>query len=956
VKNRFLFVTCLLAGLSACWAQQNPTNLKNSRDFEVRVAADKLPAGATAFDFDAAGRLWVVAPDEKSEFYPGAAKTSRVLVYDVKDGEAVSPKAFANYLKPITSFVFYKDGIIVAQGPSILWLRDKNQNGSMDVQELLYSGFATNDPSGLVDNLRWGQDGWIYAAQNNRSISDQVVNRDGQPMGSVGCSVFRFRPDGQAVEKVAYSPGRITGLDVASDGEIFFIQARAPHLQHIVMEECYLERGRLAKTTSSKPIEDHRSLFPAGTENVTNQVPIGLRATNAAGFAIYDGGAWPLKFNGCQFLGEPSLHVIHEDIVSAVAEGMGYEATRRDLGEFLTGDAGFNPRSLQIGLDGALYILDSGAGEQPSKLWRVQHRQAQKWVAEDLSKLPVEALAKRLEHPNKKVRMTVGRRIMEERPQEIVPALSNLLHTARLPYTRAQALWGLYHLGALNDSNMIAGITDTHPAVQKSAFRIVLDYHAPTNSPLEKALSKVLGKDLDDRSKLRAILAFERPGLTKEGRGALVKASADFKDLWARSAALSALRSTPLESLKSAFGSEKADALKDFVGIIAQDIAYSENKELAAQIVMILGGPKGAPSDTLKSAVLESFDRNLSPGFIPEWSEDLGKALKALVGSQSHTVRYAALPLAVHWDTSNAIAPKIASAKKDFFADIESKKLTDDQRSKLIIGLMKIPAWEKDVIPMLDKLLDIKMGEPIQKLLLGELANAQHPAGADVIFRRYPKIAQENRSLAVYPLLRKVDQCKALLEAVDKKRVTAQELGAHIMDVLVHYPDPEVASLARSIAERAKKGHSTLPEIAAEMGNKADPKKGKELFQKNCGFCHKVGSEGKELGPDVSFLALVEPDEWLENVLGHSTPSTEPDRLYFVSTRNEEYFFGTILRHTADGILLRNWQEDREIRTSEIGRIFPTKNSLMPTSLDILDGAVLRDIAAFIKVSIKKGT
>ncbi|MDB6034427.1 MAG: dehydrogenase, partial [Verrucomicrobiales bacterium] len=704
---------CLLSGLSGSWAQQNSSNLTHPKDFEVRVAVDKLPPGAAAFDFDAAGRLWVVVPDEKSEFYTGPARTCRILIYNLKQGQATgSPQVFANYLKPITSFAFYKDGIIVAQGPSIIWLRDKNQNGSVDVQEMLYTGFATNDPSGLVDNLRWGQDGWIYAAQNNRSISDEVVNKDGKKLGSVGCSVFRFRPDGEGVEKVAYSPGRITGLDVAWDGEVFFTTARAPHLQHIVMEECYLERGRLAKTTSSKPIEDHRSLFPAGTESLTNHVPIGQRATNATGLAIYDGGAWPLKYNGCQFLGEPTLHLIHEDIVSPVAEGSGYEATRRDQDEFMTGDASFVPKSLQIGLDGALYILDSGQGEQPSRIWQVQHRNALKTPVEDLSKIPAEELPKKLDHPNKKVRMIAGRRIMEEQPQEIIPALSNLLHTARLPYTRAQALWGLYHLHALNDSNVIAGISDPHPAVQKSAFRIVVDYQAPTNSGLEKAMSKVLGKDLDDRTKLRAILAFERPGLTKEGRGALVKASADFKDLWNRSAALSALRSTPLESLKSAFSSEKADALKDFVGIIAQDIAYSENTKLAADIVLILGAAKGAPGDTLKAAVLESFDRNLSPAFIPEWSEDLGKALKALVGSQSHTVRYAALPLAVHWDTGNAIATKIATAKKDFFADIDSKKLTDDHRSKLITGLMKIPAWQKYAIPVLDKLLEIKMGEP----------------------------------------------------------------------------------------------------------------------------------------------------------------------------------------------------------------------------------------------------
>lgn len=950
-------MVCLVSGVLTGWAQQNASNLNAPREFEVRPAAEALPAGATAFDFDAAGRLWVVAPDEKSEFYTGPAKTSQVLVYEFRDGQASAPKTFANYLKPITSFVFYRDGIIAAQGPNIVWLRDKNQNGSVDVQELVYSGFGTNDPSGMVDNLRWGLDGWIYGAQNNRTVSAEITNKDGEKLGSVGCSVFRFRPDGKGVEKVAYSRGRISGLDIAWDGEIFFTQARGPHLQHIMLEECYLERGRLAKTTSSKAIEDHRTLFPATAEMAAGVGPIGERARNVAGLAIYDGGMWPLKYNECQFFAEPTMHVVHEDIITPLVEGLGYDATRRQENEFITADATFHPRHLQIGPDGALYILDAGT-EGKAKLWRVQHRYAQKPNLENLAGASPEELLKRLEHPNKLVRMGASRLIMEGQNPELIRGLSNLLHTARLPYTRLHALWGLYHLGGLSESNMIAAVADRHPAVQKNAFRIVLDYQADADSGLEKALIKVLGKEMDNRSKLRAILAFGKPSLTKEGRGALMKASADFKDTWARSAALGVLKNTPMESLKAAFSSEKADSLKDFVGIIAADIAYSENKKLAKEVVLMLGAPKGAPGDPLKGAILSSFGEHLTPGFVPEWSEDLGKALRALINSQSHTVRYAALPIAVHWDKEGALATKIQSARKDFFADIESRKLNDDNRSKLIVGLMRIPAWQKDVIPMIDKLLDTKMGEPIQKLLLSELANAEHPSGATVILRRYPKIAAENRGLALYPLLRSPEGCKALLAEVGKKGFSPQELGAHVLDVLVHYPEPEVSAKAKEVLEKAKATDLASASIAVEMDKTGDSKKGKEHFQRNCGFCHKVGFDGKEkdIGPDVSFLALRSADKWLQSVLEHSGPSAEAERVCFVTTRGGEVFFGTVLRQTVDGLLLRNWQEEREIRASEIRQIQPTNFSLMPESLNVLQVETLRDIAAYIKSSVKKGS
>ena len=357
----------------------------------------------------------------------------------------------------------------------------------------------------------------------------------------------------------------------------------------------------------------------------------------------------------------------------SVAEGLGYEATRRDEVEFITGGPAFAPTLLRIGLDGALYVLDAGTGREPARIWRVQHRSQLKQNPENLAKLSPGDLVRMLEHPNRSVRMVASRRILEERPMEIAPALSDLVRTGRLPYARLHALWGLQHMGLLAESNLLFVITNSHQAVQKSALRIAMNFETATNSALEKTITKVLGRELDDRSRLRAVLALEKPGLSKEGRAALVKASADFsKDASARSAVLGVLRNTPLDSLKSAFSSEKADALKEFVTVMAQDLAFSENDKLAAEVVLILGAAKGAPADPSKAIVLESFDKHLTPAFVPQWTDDLAKALKALIGSQNHAVKYAALPLAVHWDVTNALAAKIQALKKDFFADLEN--------------------------------------------------------------------------------------------------------------------------------------------------------------------------------------------------------------------------------------------------------------------------------------------
>ena len=58
--------------------------------------------------------------------------------------------------------MFCRDGVIVAQAPEILFLRDRNGDGRADRREVLFSGFGTTNTHAVINNFRWGLDGWIY--------------------------------------------------------------------------------------------------------------------------------------------------------------------------------------------------------------------------------------------------------------------------------------------------------------------------------------------------------------------------------------------------------------------------------------------------------------------------------------------------------------------------------------------------------------------------------------------------------------------------------------------------------------------------------------------------------------------------------------------------------------------------------------------------------------------------
>ena len=161
-------------------------------EFNISLAADEhLAEKIISLDWDSSGRLWVVETPE----YPGGrdinkndakvapwrlrdpdkfpvggkeprAGRDRVSILEDTNGDGVMDKktVFADGLELATSVAFYKDGIIVAQAPEILWIRDTDGDGKADKTEVLYTGWGTKDAHAVISNLRWGPDGWIYGS------------------------------------------------------------------------------------------------------------------------------------------------------------------------------------------------------------------------------------------------------------------------------------------------------------------------------------------------------------------------------------------------------------------------------------------------------------------------------------------------------------------------------------------------------------------------------------------------------------------------------------------------------------------------------------------------------------------------------------------------------------------------------------------------------------------------
>ena len=240
---------------------------------------------------------------------------------------------------------------------------------------------------------------------------------------------------------------------------------------------------------------------------------------------------------------------------------------------------------------------------------------------------------------------------------------------------------------------------------------------------------------------------------------------------------------------------------------------------------------------------------------------------------------------------------------------------------------------------------------------LGAFEDAKTSAA---ILKIYAKLDTAGKRDALTTLASRVSFAKALMAAVARGVVKANELPADIVRQLRAHGVKDInATLDKVWGVSRSTPAAKLAEIAkykklleAKVNRPVDLPRGRALFQRTCGQCHKLYGEGGEIGPDITGSNRNNLDYLLTNMLDPNAEIPNDYRTTILHTKDNRVLVGVIRRSEGQSVTIATPAEVVTVAKRDVAAIDPQDFSMMPEGLVLaLKVDELRDLVAYLRGS-----
>jgi putative membrane-bound dehydrogenase-like protein len=923
-------------------------------------AAEPDIVSPVAMEFDENGRLYVV----EDPGYPlnVAGKVGRIKLLEDTNGDGRPDRVtiFADQLVMPTGVMRWKKGILVTDAPNVWYFEDTDGDGRADVRRVVLTGFAFSNPQHTVNNPVYGLDNWIYLAHEGPATAVIFPKEFGDPGSDLRFPdrpelpglkqerrAVRFRPDTYQLE---YLAGRTQFGHSFDEWGRYFTVSNEDHLRQEVIAARYLRRNPdLLVSSAMQSISDHGAaadVYPI-TRGARFEMLSGVGSFTAACAPLfYAGGAWPASFGRFFLVAESAHNLAHRDIVSPA--GATFTARRsREGAEFLAStDSWFRPVNFYTGPDGAIYVVDYYhlVIEHPEWMATHTHHSPDLFKGADRGRiyritpeagLPLakglrlgeaseEQLVTELANPNLWWRRTAQRLLVDRRSPDTAARLVRMFETSPSPYGRLHALWTLDGLGRLEVPLIEKALGDPEPGVRENAV-VLAEARLSTSPALAERLLR-LESDPDPRVQFQLLAtlgAVDTPA-SRAVQNRLLASHID--DPWMQVAALSAASSRAPELFQhaAAFAAQQTEPRAAFFRQVAAIIGARRKPAEIRRLLETLT----RDATWWRAASLEGLAMGLRGRAAGFTSQDL---LLKLFADRDDAVRHGSLGVLAVTGLSPGAAPalqKAATTAED--AGAAAALLRADSLSLLALS---DPGAHEDLFK---KLIDPKQPEPVQAAAVRALGRVKGDGAGQFLLERWRAMTPAVRTEAADAMFVEPGRARLLVAAIRSETVQPWTLAFRHKRQLIMNRDPAIRDSARPLLEeKAGDREKVVERYQAALTRTGDPSRGRQVFERVCAKCHRLGSLGHEVGPDLATIRNRAPQILLPDILIPSRSIAQGYEAYVVETKSGPIIEGVIGPQTPTTITIRHEEGKQDvIRREDIKDMHATNLSAMPEDLD----------------------
>lgn len=905
------------------------------------------PAGLTAISRDKYLRaVYDKLPLPPPNHFPGKDK---ITIHEDTDGDGKydKHKTFIDGLSICSSFARGRGGVFVLNPPYLLFYADKDNDDVPDGDpEVLLQGFGMEDAHSVASNLRWGPDGWLYAAQGS-TVTGLIKRYDSKdkPVHSMGQLIWRYHPETRRYEIFAEGGGNTFGVEIDSKGRVYSGHNGGDTRGFHYVQGGYYQKsfGKHGELTNPYAFGYFAAIEHHSVTRFTHQ------------YVIYEGSALSAKYEGRLFgVGPLQSHVVISDV-----EATGSSFKTKDVGHALTSsDPWFRPVHIKVGPDGALYVADfyeqridhashyqGRVTPDSGRIYRLRDPEAEPGKPFDYSKLSGVQLLELLKHDNKWHRQIALRRLADLQDPFVAGRLRTLIGEAE-GQLAIEMLWALNVSRGFNEATARQTLRHRDPHVRAWTVRLLCDDHQV--SPAVAQLLAKLAKT-ERNVEVRVQLACSARRLPAKDAlpvvAALLTHDEDTSDVF-----------EPLSlwwAIEAKADEGRAEIVKLFndPDVWQQTLVRDHIVERLMRRYAMAGTQKDlvtcarlfelAPSADDAKRLLTGFELAFSGRTLGDLPDELIAAL-AKVGGGSLTLRL---------------------RRGDNGAIDEAMKLVRDEKGdvKQRVELIQVFGQINDerVPPVLLSVVGASKNADVQAAVLTSLQAYELPLIGAAIARLHNKFDKDGRIVAQGVLTSRPQWAVELLAAVDRGDIESEAVGEGILQRLLFHQSDQIAELVKkhwgdiqsATTDQMRTDLVRYEKMLAEAAG--NPYRGKQLFLQNCGKCHQLFTDGGKIGPNLTPFKRDDLRRVLLNVVNPSIEIREGFENFIVFTEDGRTLNGFVEEQDNRIVVLKGADGQRLIiRHDDIEEMQAIKRSIMPEGiLKPLSEQQVRDLFAYIRAT-----